>query len=288
VVTVVKLEKTWGKIMDAYLLLLVLFLIVLIYVYFIGVNRFIRVNRKQSRRQYPDSRAKSEQRINFSKLLAEDKYSTDEKRAIELYELAIKKEWEGDYEGALADLDEVIQFDPRWSTAYHNSRAIILTRMGRLEQALQSVNQAIEESPSIDTWYITRSTIHRRMGNPQAAISDASKAISIATSVYKSNAMQLQVANSGKSDLDYAYISRGNARTKLQDYKGAIDDFTQAINLSPEAGQGYYGRGCAKKALGDIQDAISDFEKAAEIYAQRGYLAEYQDAAEQISLLKGE
>ena len=239
------------------------------------------------RRQFSDSRIKSEQRADISKWLAEAKNSSSRKRSIELSELAVQKEWTGDYEGALADLDEAIRLDPDHSSSYHNSRAIILSRMGRLEQALQAANQAIGGSPNVDTPYVTRSIIHRRMGNLQTAVDDASKAISIARLLYKSNAMKIKVAGSIKPDLDLAYISRGNARAQLQDYQDAIDDFTQAINLSPEGGQGYYGRGGAKKALGDIQGAIRDFEKAAEIYRQRGYSAEYQDAAQQISLLKG-
>lgn len=265
--------------MKTYLLLVALFFLTCAY--------FIWINRNQLRRQFSDSRITSEQRADISKWLAEAKNSPSRKRSIELSELAVQKEWTGDYEGALADLDEAIRLDPEYSSSYHNSRAIILSRMGRLEQALQAANQAIEESPNVDTSYVTRSIIHRRMGNSQTAIDDASKAISIATSVYKSNAMKSKVANSSKPDLDFAYVSRGNARAQLQDYQGAIDDFTQAINLSQEGGQGYYGRGGAKKALGDLQGAISDFEKAAEIYKQRGYSAEHQDAARQISLLKG-
>lgn len=263
--------------MKTYLLLVALFFIVLSCAYFIWA----------ARKQRPDLRIKSEQRSNVSNLLAEAKHSPNRQRAIELYELAIQKEWRRDYEGALADLDEAIRLNPDYSSSYHNSRAIILSKGGRLEQALQAANQAIEESPNVDTSYVTRSIIHRHMGNPQMAIDDASKAISIATSVYKSNAMKIKVANSSKSDLDFAYISRGNARAQLQDYQGAIDDFTQAINLTPDGGQGYYGRGGAKKALGNIQGAINDFEKAAEIYRQRGYSAEYQDAVQQISLLRG-
>lgn len=262
--------------MNTYLLLIALFLVVLSCAYFIVANR----------EQPPDLRIKSEQRANIPEMLVEAKHSPNRKRAIELWELAVQKESKGDYEGALADLDESIRLDSDNSAPYHNSRAIILSRMEKFEQAVEAANQAIEQSPNFVTPYVTRSIIHRRMGNPQAAIYDASKAILIATSVDKSNAMKIKVANSSKSDLDFAYISRGNARTQLRDYEGAIDDFTQGINLNPVAGQGYYGRGFAKKAVGDVQGAISDFEKAAEIYRQRGYSVEYQDAVQQISLLR--
>ena len=60
-----------------------------------------------------------------------------------------------------------------------------------------------------------------------------------------------------------AYASRGNAKSGLEDYRGAILDFSKAIELEPN-GRYYYYRGLAKSNLNDFAGAILDFDKAVE------------------------
>jgi tetratricopeptide (TPR) repeat protein len=66
---------------------------------------------------------------------------------------------------------------------------------------------------------------------------------------------------------------------KLQDYYGAIDDFTEAIELNENFVEAYFNRGKAKQYLQAYQDAISDCSKIIEInsksvdaYHMRGLL----------------
>lgn len=62
------------------------------------------------------------------------------------------------------------------------------------------------------------------------------------------------------------YIDRGSAKLALDDYHGAIQDFTKAIELDPDEECGpiysYFNRGLAKHMLGDYRGAIQDFTKA--------------------------
>jgi lipoprotein NlpI len=64
-------------------------------------------------------------------------------------------------------------------------------------------------------------------------------------------------------DLDPKYpihfCNRGIAKFYLGDYKGAIDDFTQAINIIPRSPWFNFNRGVAKCFTGDFQGAINDF-----------------------------
>jgi len=62
-----------------------------------------------------------------------------------------------------------------------------------------------------------------------------------------------------------ALDSRGSAKDELGDHAGAIDDFTKAIELSPNFGMPYFFRGCAKLNLKDYGKAIDDFIKAIEL-----------------------
>jgi tetratricopeptide (TPR) repeat protein len=58
---------------------------------------------------------------------------------------------------------------------------------------------------------------------------------------------------------DYAYYNRGNAYRKLKDYKAAIADYTQAIQLNPQNTFAYLYRGAAYQADGQSELAIADY-----------------------------
>ena len=62
-----------------------------------------------------------------------------------------------------------------------------------------------------------------------------------------------------------AYYNRGLARDKLGDFKGAIADYTKAIEINPDYVRAYNNRGNSKHSLKDYQGAISDYTKAIKI-----------------------
>jgi serine/threonine protein kinase len=62
-----------------------------------------------------------------------------------------------------------------------------------------------------------------------------------------------------------AYNNRGNARADLSDNQGAIADYTKAIELNPTYAIAYTNRGFLRHSQGDRQGAIADFTKAIEI-----------------------
>jgi len=77
------------------------------------------------------------------------------------------------------------------------------------------------------------------------------------------------------------YFDRGNSKYDLQDYRGAIQDYSKAIELDPSNADAYYNRGNAKRKLQDYRGAIQDYSKAIELdpskseaYGNRG-LAKY-------------
>ena len=57
----------------------------------------------------------------------------------------------------------------------------------------------------------------------------------------------------------------GNTKYELKDYKGAIQDYTKAIELNPNHASAYYSRGNAKVQLQDYRGAMQDYIKANEI-----------------------
>ena len=58
----------------------------------------------------------------------------------------------------------------------------------------------------------------------------------------------------------------GIDKYNLEDYNGAIQDYTKAIELSPLWSAAYDYRGIAKSELKDYIGAIQDFNKAIELH----------------------
>jgi tetratricopeptide (TPR) repeat protein len=83
-----------------------------------------------------------------------------------------------------------------------------------------------------------------------------------------------------------AYYNRGLANSNLGDKQAAIQDYTQAININPNYANAYYNRGLANSNLGDKFQAISDFQQAAKIYQQQSKNEDYQDALNRIRELQ--
>jgi tetratricopeptide (TPR) repeat protein len=61
------------------------------------------------------------------------------------------------------------------------------------------------------------------------------------------------------------YYSKGNCKKLLNDYQGAISDFTKAIKYNPNFAEAYYRRGSTKILLNDNEGALSDYDKAVEL-----------------------
>ncbi len=55
------------------------------------------------------------------------------------------------------------------------------------------------------------------------------------------------------------YFNRGQLRSQIGNYKGAIADLSRCIELSPETAEVYYARAAAKELAGDFPGAIADF-----------------------------
>jgi tetratricopeptide (TPR) repeat protein len=86
--------------------------------------------------------------------------------------------------------------------------------------------------------------------------------------VYKPISEEIKVKSSATiiiTDNVEEYYNRGLSKNSLQDYKGAIADFTKAIEIKPEYALAYYERGLAKYFLQDYKGAIADNTKAIEL-----------------------
>ncbi|HSP88003.1 MAG TPA: tetratricopeptide repeat protein [Ignavibacteriaceae bacterium] len=67
------------------------------------------------------------------------------------------------------------------------------------------------------------------------------------------------------------FYSKGNCKKLLNNYKGAIADFTMAIKYNPNFAEAYFKRANTKLILNDSKGAQNDFDKAIEL---KPYFAE--------------
>jgi tetratricopeptide (TPR) repeat protein len=72
-------------------------------------------------------------------------------------------------------------------------------------------------------------------------------------------------------DFDHTLYNRGIAKGSLQDYKGAIDDLNKAIIITPKFPDAWYGRATIKYYLKDKEGACLDWSKAGELGYSKAY-----------------
>ncbi|MGB8958658.1 MAG: tetratricopeptide repeat protein [Candidatus Aminicenantales bacterium] len=62
-----------------------------------------------------------------------------------------------------------------------------------------------------------------------------------------------------------SFINRGVARHQMGDYRGAVMDYSKAIELTPDSALAHNNRGLSRIKLMDLDEAIGDFSKAIEL-----------------------
>ena len=169
--------------------------------------------------------------------------------------LAKLKAQKGDWAGALAAYQRLIDLDPNNSNSYY-TRATAKKQYGDFEGAMADFTRAAELRSSA-SGYIQIATFRKEHGDAAGAIVEYDKAIALC---------DRQIAGTAKIDPQSPlgndpYFSRGYAKELKGDLDGALADYSQAIaNNPPRAGMAYGARASIRKARGDLSGAISDYE----------------------------
>ena len=125
--------------------------------------------------------------------------------------------------------------------------ANIYRASGRLNDALERMNRAVEVRPDYAVGYLTRARIHFQLENYDAAVTDCDRAIEI---------------NPGFAR---AWHNRGLVNIRRGEIEESISDLTAAIAVRPDYASAYFYRGQSHASLGDIDSAREDLERAREL-----------------------
>ncbi|MGK7889683.1 MAG: hypothetical protein AB4042_10140 [Leptolyngbyaceae cyanobacterium] len=198
------------------------------------------------------------QTFNHTELNPEDMES-HWNRAITRYEL-------GDRTGAMADIEQILAVNPKSAIAY-NMRGIIQFEQEETAAALADFGQALTLDDSQVSAYCNRGFLLSEQGDQYGAMSDFGLAIKSSANVDNPTALGI------------AYFYRGLACQRLDDFEGAISDYTNAFRYIPESPVIRYHRGITYQAIDYHVAAIEDLEQATTLFQQQNSKTNAQRAA---------
>lgn len=175
-----------------------------------------------------------------------------------------------DYKSAIDYYTRAIEAGVTDDGSAYNGRGICYFELGRHEQALADYRRAIwrgGRSKSLHVFYGNRAGALAALGRHRRAIRDYTKAIELGEERPEEDRARLTVA--------MYYRKRAAEKTILNDYAGAVADYTASLKLAPVGYQAYIDRAAAYRAMGEHDKALADFGSAIRLAPDRpdAYLA---------------
>jgi tetratricopeptide (TPR) repeat protein len=190
-------------------------------------------------------------------------------RSYILLDAAREKLEQGNFAGAIRDYSQAIELEPGDGALYH-LRGLAREIYGDFEGSLQDFDRAAELRPWDDA-------VFRNRVNARLALLDLLQRPTPDSLVGDRVLFRMQIVTTRIlliRDLDglikvdpkdaWAYGERGRLRLELGDAQGAIDDFTDVLNMEYDTDWAYYNRGLAEASLEDYPAAIRDFTRVLE------------------------
>jgi tetratricopeptide (TPR) repeat protein len=169
---------------------------------------------------------------------------------------------QGDYIGAIALLNELLERQPESATDYNN-RGLMYFRNSQLSEALKDYNHALELNSRLDSAYNNRANCHVALGNLAEAITDYENALDY---------------NPGNLR---AWINQGITFRELGLHDLAIENFDLALILGGRLqGRIYAERGYTYHLRGDWNCAIADYHRALTHLPSTGSMKCYKQQVE--------
>jgi serine/threonine protein kinase/tetratricopeptide (TPR) repeat protein len=191
----------------------------------------------------------------------------------------------GRIDDAIRDLSTAIKLKPEAYQAFVNL-AQAYRASGKLAQALEPLNRAIELQPGLAHLYRLRAHLHMERREPDLALKDFDRAIDredsasphqlddaiergrllLGSGKYAAALASFDKAAAQKSDDALAQRLRAEALFRLGRFEEAIEAFDRYFKTGQPLESVYRGRGLARAELGQFPGAIDDFTKALELH----------------------
>ena len=152
----------------------------------------------------------------------------------------------GRHQDSVHSLDQAVRVNPRSDPAYLE-RSLTYYQLGQVDRAIQDLNEVIRLDERVAQAYYHRGRIYYELGRLQSAVAELTDAINF------------------DPQLTGAWNSRGLAQARLGTLDSAIKDFSEAIRLDPELAVAYNNRGFAYRDTGQLESAIQDLDRAIEL-----------------------
>jgi tetratricopeptide (TPR) repeat protein len=183
-----------------------------------------------------------------------------------------------DVRGALQDLTRSIALDPAKSRTYLQ-RASIRERLGDLAGAVADRQKAVQVEPTAET-YRLRAASSESVEERIASYSEAIQLNADDSLSYHFRAQSYEQARNYRAaladieqlrrikqtfpdnvypDIPGTYDWQARIRKQMGDLKGAIADYTTAIQLKPEDADLYINRATLRQQIGDRQGELADY-----------------------------
>lgn len=166
----------------------------------------------------------------------------------------------GRAEDALARVDEAIAMDASQADA-RNSRATILARLGRLDEARDEYAEAARLAPG---WILP--AFHLALMNfDKGRHSEAVEYLTGSIEILEADGVPPARRVLGPHSIATLHAVRACCRNMLGDAEGSLADSERAIELDPEDPNGYAQKGQGLRSLGRHAEAAQAFESVVRI-----------------------
>jgi tetratricopeptide (TPR) repeat protein len=157
----------------------------------------------------------------------------------------------GDEHNAILDATQVIDRSRVPVLEAYQVRALAYWNLHDYRHAVEDLDQALQLKASWAAGYTLRGNDYWQMGDTHAALENFTLSIYL------------------EASFD-AYYQRGSVRQILGDYKGAVDDYTNAATLQPNMLYPYRARAKLRRRFGDLAGAEADENKVRAIQKSPG------------------
>ncbi len=171
----------------------------------------------------------------------------------------------GDYQAALADMDETIRLQPQMPGLFIN-RAFLRYNVNDFFGAMADYDYALAIDPSNEVAYFNRGLLRMEVGDNDNAIKDFSKVLDLNPDEFRSR------------------YNRAMLYKQAGEYRKAIADMDKVIAAAPDFSIPVYVRFQLYDALGDKRSAARDYDRA--IAIARNESEEYRKSMAQGSEMK--